>query len=214
MVVHTTTPFAQDARATIIEFVHETSSYSLAVFLPRCAPGVVPSVPPQAQADYCAPSNALLADVRLSWSDASGQSFRAPSGPYDVFVYPVHSRRVLADSCTGCFTVLHAADILITSVAPAQLPAGTNGGPFVVNGYNFSADAVVEALFPGTNRVDDAIRFSSWRPATQPWSRSQSLERAYSISSTAALGRRDIRVTVPYGRSGRLRGALTVTRRS
>lgn len=214
--VRTTTPFPPDPRLVTVEFVHAASGFVAFSGVLACgvtvAPGPIASPSPSASIGSCTAPGELNVRVQLGWSDLR-ESYAVPPGPYDVHVRFVYAPRSTGDSCSACFTVVHAGGVAVTAVTPGRLARRTSGGPVTIEGYNFAADAVVEAVFAGTNRVDPAIRFTPWRPHFGPWPRSQSLQRAYTVDAGADVGGRDIRVRIPSGGTGRLRGALRIVAR-
>ncbi|MCA1824544.1 MAG: hypothetical protein ABR520_08640 [Mycobacteriales bacterium] len=141
---------------------------------------------------------------------ATTPNANAPANPglYDAYVYPVNgagqaptSTRDSGDVCFRCFEVVQGAPVVVNNVTPPTLVSGTQGEEFVVNGDNFARDAVIEALFPGTNTVDNKIHFPLLvnpstgviRPNTETV-RKTSIRRQFAVEASALPGPRDIRV--------------------
>ena len=88
----------------------------------------------------------------------------------------------------NAFTVL--GDITVTAVNPSSVNRGVNNVNLAVTGANFMDGATI--TFSGTGITVNSVTYNS----------STSLTVNVNISSSAALGSRDITVTNPYGISG------------
>jgi hypothetical protein len=110
-----------------------------------------------------------------------------------------------SDNCTSCFTVLPAAPLTVTSVAPNSLRPGQAGNVSIA-GNGFERSSRIDVLFPDSDFVDPSVNannapvVSGTADTTDVTTRTE-LQRRVVVAANAQAGVRDVRVTNLNGTS-------------